>query len=637
MRGRIKVRLAQFCAAALVIGGWQVARLPEASPATIASLTEDFSFERLPLNSAVTNRDIRTVAPAYEKINHWISSLGAAVALADFDANGRADDVCLVDPRDESVTLQPAPTTGARFTPVALEPSGLPYDATMAPMGCVPSDYNEDGRTDALVYYWGRSPVLFLGNAGPPTSPSFTRQELVQPYQIWNTNAVSLADLDGDGHTDIALGNYFPDGARVLDPEADQPELQMQDSMSAGYNAGRNRVLLFQGAQGGKTPQARFSEAAGAFTPEMANGWTLALGAQDLDADGLAELYVANDFGPDRLLHNISTPGKPRFRLMEGVRHFATPKSKVLGKDSFKGMGVAFSDLNQDDVPDMVVSNITEDYALHESNFAWVSTRKKVLGQDGTAFYDDRSEPLGISRSGWGWDMKTGDFAGDGQVQILQATGFIKGTSNRWPELQELAMTNDELLRNPHMWPHFGPGDDLSGDDPDRFFVRAPDGRFHDLSTRLGIDNRGPTRGMALADIDHDGRLDYAVANQWRQSFLHRNNRSTQHPFLGIQLVRPATCGGAPEAATAPAIGATALVRSGAAGARTAQVYPAAGHAGVSSPELLFALDDRTTAANVTVTWRDACGTRHDTDLSLAPGWHTVLLTTDGSAREITR
>jgi len=36
----------------------------------------------------------------------------------------------------------------------------------------------------------------------------------------WNTNAATIGDLDGDGHLDLVFGNYFPDGARTLDPTA---------------------------------------------------------------------------------------------------------------------------------------------------------------------------------------------------------------------------------------------------------------------------------------------------------------------------------------------------------------------------------------------------------------------------------
>ena len=39
-------------------------------------------------------------------------------------------------------------------------------------------------------------------------------------------------------------------------------------------------------------------------------------------------------------------------------------------------------------------------------------------------------------------------------------------------------MGNDQLLRNPHSWPRFQPGDDMSGHGHNSFFVRAPTGVF---------------------------------------------------------------------------------------------------------------------------------------------------------------
>ena len=57
--------------------------------------------------------------------------------------------------------VAPVPGTGARYRAFALDPGrGCPTTgATMAPMGCLPGDFNEDGRMDVLVYYWGRPPV----------------------------------------------------------------------------------------------------------------------------------------------------------------------------------------------------------------------------------------------------------------------------------------------------------------------------------------------------------------------------------------------------------------------------------------------------------------------------------------------
>src|SRR3712207_1124458 len=143
---------------------------------------------------------------------------------------------------------------------------------------------------------------------------------------------------------------------------------------------------------------------------EVAHSWTLAVGAADLDGDLLPELYFANDFGPDRLLHNRSRPGELRFVLLEGEKTLTTPNSKVLGRDSFKGMGVDFGDVNGDGLLDIYVSNIAAEYALEESHFVFLSTgRPEDMGR-GVAPYVDHSEPLGLSRSGWGWDVRLADF-----------------------------------------------------------------------------------------------------------------------------------------------------------------------------------------------------------------------------------
>ena len=265
----------------------------------------------------------------------------------------------------------------------------------------------------------------------------------------------------------------------------------------------------------------------------------MALGAADLDGDGLPEVYVSNDFGPDRLLHNRSKPGKLRFALLEGERGFTTPRSRVLGQDSFKGMGIDFGDVNGDGWLDMYVSNLSGPYSLFESHFLWLSTGQVERMKQGIAPYYDAGEELGLSRSGWGWDSRLADFDNDGVLEAVQAMGFLKGTTNRWPEMQELAATNDQLLSDPRFWPDFRPGADFSGGDHNRFFVRAADGRFYDFSHQLGLSTPMVTRGIALADVDGDGRLDFAVANQWEPSFLFRNTAPNPGAFLGLHLRLP--------------------------------------------------------------------------------------------------
>ena len=56
---------------------------------------------------------------------------------------------------------------------------------------------------------------------------------------------------------------------------------------------------------------------------------------------------------------------------------------------------------------------------------------------------------MGMAWTGWTWDVKFGDFLNNGNEDVVQTDGFIKGTIDRWNWLQEMAMTNDDLLSNP--------------------------------------------------------------------------------------------------------------------------------------------------------------------------------------------
>ena len=640
---------APLAALAAVSVAYGFTRLPALPPAERTLLASRFRFERAQLPElSGPARDVRAVNPSYQGIASWISAVGAAVTFADLDGDGLPNDLCSVDPRYDQVLVAPVPGTGDRFKPFTLNPGPLPYDpATMAPTGCIAGDFNEDGVADLLVYYWGRTPVLFLrrtlpGALPPPSAEQFRPVELVPQGGIWNTAAATQADFDGDGHVDLVFGNYFQDGARVLDAASRQPEL-MQDSMSRAYNGGRKHLFRGLGGTSGPEPTARFEEVTGIFPPAIEHGWSLAIAAADLDGDLLPELYIANDFGPDRLLHNRSTPGHVRFASLEGERSFGMPASKVLGHDSFKGMGVDFGDLNGDGVPDIWVSCITNEFALEESNFAFISTGDTAPMRRGRAPYVDRSEELGLSRSGFAWEAKLGDFDNGGALQAMQATGFVRGTVNRWPELQELAMANDRFIHRPGVWPHFRPGDDLSGHLHNPFFVRSASGRYFDLAGDVGLGESHVSRGIATADVDGDGRLDFAVANQWDHSYFFHNAAPHPGTFIGLHLLLPAGAGGpatsrerpgAPGADLRgrPAIGAAAVVHLPDGRQLSGQIDGGNGHSGKRSQDLHFGLGATPAAAALPVDlhWRDAQGFVHRRTLRLAPGWHTILLGSEG-------
>ena len=702
----VKARASQLVATALVLVSYYFAREPQISSVERNALSSRFKFQREVISIAPFDaaglRTMRKVHPSLERIKSWISATGAAATLADLDGDGFENDLLLVDTRVNQIIVQPCPGTGDRFAPFTLTARGLSFnDETMSPTGSIVGDFNEDGNVDVLVYYWGRTPILFMrqtviaqDRASPPSTDdgpdnvqndngvrthvvakpnqqlgdlSFEPKELLAPEpgqdpQRWFTHAATQADIDGDGHLDLIVGNFFQDGADILNEHGTGVATVMHAGKSKAKNGGGAKLFLWQSAPAGM-PQ--FKNRSDALDRLCGKGWVLAAGAADLDLDGLPEIYLAHDFGPDRLLHNRSSPGDPKFELCEGVRTFTTPKSFVLGKDSFKGMGMGFGDVNGDGFFDIYVSNIADEWALQESHFLWTSTGRTDDFQRGVAPYVQSSERYGLSRSGWGWDSHLVDFDNDGKLDAIQATGFAKGTIppgaklstidqtlydlgflkhgiNRWPELQALGTTNDRMIHDPRFWPKFQPPTaDLSGYNTNPFYARSDSGRFENIAIDIGIGDAFNTRGIAVADVDGDGRLDFVYANQYAPSVMFHNESSPGNAFLGLNVFlpldsddkTPLTIQQGPPTnipSSRRAIGAIARLRMPDGTFRIAQADGGSGHSGHGSQAIHFGLGKQAPdQLEVELRWRAIDGTLKTANRKVAPGWNAIVLGTE--------
>jgi hypothetical protein len=173
----------------------------------------------------------------------------------------------------------------------------------------------------------------------------------------------------------------------------------------------------------------------------------------------------------------------------------------------------------------------------------------------------------------------------------------------------------------------------------DAFFVRADDGRYYNIGRQVGFTEPMVTKAIALADVDGDGRLDFAFGNQWEPSYFFHNLSPDPGAFLGLHLLLPlAGEAGSPlrerpghpgvDLHGRPAICAQALVTLADGRKFVAQVDGGSGHSGRRSPDIHIGLGKLEPSAklDVQLTWRDTAGQFQQTTMKLAPGWHTVLL-----------
>jgi hypothetical protein len=256
--------------------------------------------------------------------------------------------------------------------------------------------------------------------------------------------------------------------------------------------------------------------------------------------------------------------------------------------------------------------------------------------KDGVAPYVERSEALGLSRSAWCWDSRLDDFDNDGVLEAVQAAGFVRGTVSRWPEFQELALTNDNLTPHPRWsWPALKLGDDLGGRGHNPFFV-AVDGKYTDVAREIGFGESFPSRGIAIADVNGDGALEMAVANMWGPSTFYRNDCPRCGNFLGLHLrvplqAQPGTTTvydghPRPESRTRAAIGAQVVVTLPDGRRLARQVDGGNGHSGKRSADLHFGLGSVSGPLTVAIRWRDPAGAPRSETLTVRPGWHTIEL-----------
>ncbi|MBV9690120.1 MAG: CRTAC1 family protein [Ktedonobacteraceae bacterium] len=512
------------------------------------------------LGLAVTHQKV-LLDHKLDNIMPWMCSLGAAAAAADYNNDGYIDIFVSSSGSNSPCHLFRNNGDGT-FTDVAAQAGVADLNREGGVMDAVWGDFDNDGWPDLYIVKWSAANRLFRNNRDG-TFTDITHSS--GTGDVSNGNAAIWFDYNGDGLLDLYIGNYFR-------PENDLWHLHttriMHDDFERARNAGPN-VLYHNNGDGTFTNVA----------PRLGvddRGWTLDVGACDLFNTGHMDLYLANDFGQDKIFKN------------NGDGSFTDVTSHAIPIDTRKGMSVDFADLDGDGYPDIYVSNITKPGYLVEGNFLWRNNG------DGT--FTDHAPQLGVDNGGWSWGAKFVDLDNDGEMEIVVLNGFVSaGPGDYWFQLGTMATTPGIVVEDARNWPPVG-NDSISGYERSRLFAKQGKG-YVDIAQQAGLNDLYDGRGLCLADYDNDGLPELFTANQGAPFLVYKNEPTSRNHWVGLRLVGSGR-------SNRDAIGARVTLTAG--DRRWVKwVDPGSGYSSQSDRRLRFGLGKLTEIDDIEIRWPD--------------------------------
>jgi len=445
------------------------------------------------------------------KLDHimpQVASVGASVAVADFDRDGWPD-FYVTNSADGSLNRLYRNQGDGTFKDVAgeLGVADVNRAGTGVSMGAVWGDYDNDGYEDLFVYKYGR-PELFHNDGGK----GFTRVSDTAGLPAWvNANTAVWLDYDDDGKLDLFLPGYWNED---IDLGHLQTTKIMPESFEYAENGGRK--YLFHNLGGG-----RFEDVAEKLGIDS-HRWTLAAAAADLSGSGYPDLFLANDYGIPQLYVNKEGKAFVESGRDSGVAR--TPKS---------GMNASFGDVFNDGRLSIYKTNISEPGVLVQANDLWVP--KKTNG--GVPQYDDLASSLGVDLGGWSWGAQFGDLNNDGNLDLYLTNGYVSAgeRSSYWYDFAVIAVGHSSIIGDAANWPAMK-GRSLSGYQRKRVWLNDGAGRFTDVAQVVGVTDTYDGRAVALADLSNRGVLDVIVANQRGPLLIYRNTVQPGRHWIELSL-----------------------------------------------------------------------------------------------------
>jgi hypothetical protein len=370
---------------------------------------------------------------------------------------------------------------GGHFTDVT-DQAGVPN--LRYGQGACAGDYNNDGLLDLFVTSYGANRLY--QNNGNGTFTDVTREAGVDSTG-YNTSA-AFCDYDHDGFLDLYVARYarYKIGS---DPYCSL--VPHSHSYCPPQEFDGETDLLFHNDGHGHFRDV--TQEAGVSDP---GGRGLGVVWTDYDNDGWPDLYVANDGSVNRLYRNLGNGHFQDVTMQCGVGMSETGKRAG-------SMGVDSGDYDGDGWFDLFIANFTNEPDQLYRNRAG-------------GFFDPNSYAAGLSEA-------THSYSGFGAA-------FIDYDLDGWPDLLiQNGHVQDDIDRGPSGYTYA---------EPKQLFRNLGTGRFADVSAQVGSEftRKVVGRGLALADWDGDGDVDFAATTCGGPVELFRNDGGNAHRWLQVRL-----------------------------------------------------------------------------------------------------
>jgi len=470
-------------AALLALGAWAAPRLGAAQAPPPADAESTIRLEDV---TARTGVDFQHSDGSSGR-RYVFEPMSAGVAVFDYDNDGREDLYFLTGTplRGTAATVTPHNRLyrnegGMRFADVT-DRAGVA--SAGYGLGVAAADYDNDGHLDLYVNTFGTN-FLFHNNGNGTFTEASKQAGVAGPEKV-GAGACFL-DMDGDGYVDLFVSHYlrWSYDAHVSRTFLGHPiysgPRDYAKSVNVLYRNNRDGTFRDVSVESGITAH---------------QGAGMGLTAADYDNDGRTDIILANDSWPTFVFHN---EGGGAFKEVGLISGMACDESAGV----FGGMGVACADYDNDGFLDFHITSYHKELAVLYRN-------------QGDGFFEDATRPsgAGLGTSAYvKWGNGFADLDNDGHKDIVIACGHL---DDNCADYDKTTTYLGPLLvqRNTGM------------------------GRFVDVSASAGTKGlKLCGRGMALADLDADGRVDVVILNSRRTATVLRNVSQNANHWTQIDL-----------------------------------------------------------------------------------------------------